>query len=146
MDDRLAARLRRRGSACTASTSENQPNAKIAILYQNDSYGKDYVNGFKSALGTAECGSRSWARRPARSAAAAPQSQLMRLRGSGADTLMIFVTPTPTIQTYAIMRALRWKPDNIYVNSVSATDTLMASGGRPLERGDGQRLDQHGAT
>ena len=31
----------------------NQPNAKIAILYQNDSYGKDYLNGFKSALGSA---------------------------------------------------------------------------------------------
>ena len=30
---------------------QNKPNAKIAILYQNDSYGKDYVNGFKSALG-----------------------------------------------------------------------------------------------
>ena len=33
---------------------KNKPNAKIAILYQNDSYGKDYVNGFKSALGTAK--------------------------------------------------------------------------------------------
>ena len=32
----------------------NHPNAKIAILYQNDSYGKDYLNGFKAALGTAK--------------------------------------------------------------------------------------------
>ena len=32
----------------------NHPNAKIAILYQNDSYGKDYIAGFKSALGTAK--------------------------------------------------------------------------------------------
>ena len=34
--------------------NKNHPNAKIAILYQNDSYGKDYVAGFKSALGTAK--------------------------------------------------------------------------------------------
>ncbi|HUH15327.1 MAG TPA: ABC transporter substrate-binding protein, partial [Gaiellaceae bacterium] len=31
----------------------NKSNAKIAILYQNDSYGRDYVRGFKAALGTA---------------------------------------------------------------------------------------------
>ena len=40
---------------------------------------------------------------------------------------MIFVTPTPTIQSYAIIRALNWKPANIYVNSVSATDTFMGA-------------------
>jgi branched-chain amino acid transport system substrate-binding protein len=38
---------------------------------------------------------------------------------------MIFVTPTPTIQTYGIISRLGWKPANIYVNSVSATDTFM---------------------
>ena len=56
---------------------------------------------------------------------------------------MIFVTPTPTIQTYAIIRALNWQPANIYVNSVSATDTFMTHRGRTLQRGHGQRLDQH---
>lgn len=106
----------------------NHSNAKIAILYQNDSYGKDYVRGFKAALGTANV------RRQVVGEEAydvlgggTPQSQLIRLRASGADTLMIFVTPTPTVQTYAIIRALGWKPANIYVNSVSATDTFMGA-------------------
>lgn len=106
----------------------NHTNAKIAILYQNDSYGRDYLRGFKSALGDAN------ARRQIVGEQAydvlgggTPQSQLIRLRASGADTLMIFVTPTPTVQTYAIIRALGWKPDNIYVNSVSATDTFMGA-------------------
>ena len=103
----------------------NHPNAKIAILYQNDSYGKDYVNGFKSALGTAKVRQQVVREEAWEVGSGTPQSQLIRLRGSGADTLMIFVTPTPTIQSYAIMRALNWKPDNIYVNSVSATDTFM---------------------
>ena len=58
---------------------------------------------------------------------ATPASQLARLKATGADTLMIFVTPTPTIQTYAIIRALNWKPAQIYVNSVSATDTFMGA-------------------
>jgi branched-chain amino acid transport system substrate-binding protein len=103
----------------------NHPNAKIGVLYQNDSYGKDYIAGFKSALGTANVrrqvtGEEAW-----EVGSGAPQSQLIRLRASGADTLVIFVTPTPTIQTYAVISRLGWKPDNIYVNSVSATDTFM---------------------
>ena len=102
--------------------------AKIAILYQNDSYGKDYVAGFKSALGTANV-KRQVVGEEGYDVlgGGTPQSQLVKLRGSGADTLMIFVTPTPTVQTYAIIRALNWKPANIYVNSVSATDTFMGA-------------------
>jgi branched-chain amino acid transport system substrate-binding protein len=106
----------------------NHADAKIAILYQNDSYGRDYLNGFKAALGTAKVRSQI-VREEAYDVlgGGTPQSQLIRLRASGANTLMIFVTPTPTVQTYAIIRALNWKPDNIYVNSVSATDTFMGA-------------------
>jgi branched-chain amino acid transport system substrate-binding protein len=106
---------------------QNKPNAKIAILYQNDSYGKDYLVGFKAALGTAKVRSQIVAEEPFEVTATSPQSQLVRLRSSGADTLVIFVTPRPTIQTYAIIRALGWKPANIYVNSVSATDAFMTT-------------------
>jgi branched-chain amino acid transport system substrate-binding protein len=106
----------------------NKPNAKIAVLYQNDSYGRDYLRGFKAALGDANA-RRQIVREEAYDllGGGTPQSQLIRLRASGADTLMIFVTPTPTVQTYAILRALNWKPDNIYVNSVSATDAFMGA-------------------
>jgi branched-chain amino acid transport system substrate-binding protein len=106
----------------------NKPNAKIAILYQNDSYGRDYVRGFKSALGDQRARTQI-VREEAYDVlgGGTPQSQLIRLRQSGADTLMIFVTPTPTVQTYAILQGLNWKPDNIYVNSVSATDTFMGA-------------------
>ena len=105
---------------------KNHPNAKIAVLYQNDSYGKDYLYGFKSALGKATAdklivGEQAFDVL----GGATPSSQLARLKASGADTLMIFVTPGPTIQTYGILRALNWKPASIYVNSVSATDTFM---------------------
>jgi branched-chain amino acid transport system substrate-binding protein len=103
-----------------------KPNAKIAVLYQNDSYGKDYLYGFRAALGKAKA-DRQIVGEQAFDVlgGATPASQLARLKATGADTLVIFVTPTPTIQTYAIIRALGWKPDQIYVNSVSATDTFM---------------------
>jgi branched-chain amino acid transport system substrate-binding protein len=103
----------------------NRPNAKIAVLYQNDSYGKDYLYGFRSALG-AQRARQQIVREEAYDllGSTSPSSHLARLRASGADTLMIFVTPTPTIQTYAVLRGLGWKPSQIYVNSVSATDTF----------------------
>ena len=114
---------------------KNKPNAKIAILYQNDSYGKDYLYGFKSALGTAKVRSQIVGEQAYDVVGGTtPRSQLARLKASGADTLMIFVTPTPTIQSYAILRALDWKPANIYVNSVSATDTFMGAAVRTRAR------------
>jgi len=104
-----------------------KPTAKIAILYQNDSYGKDYLVGFKSALGTQKSRTQIVGEEAFEVTSPSPSSQLAKLRASGADTLVIFVTPRPTIQTYAIIRGLGWKPAQIYVNSVSATDTFMTT-------------------
>ena len=105
---------------------QNKPNAKIAILYQNDSYGRDYVNGFKSALGSAKVKSQIIAEQAYDLVGGTtPASQLSRLKASGADTLMIFVTPTPTVQSYGVLRAIAWNPGQIYLNSVSATDYFM---------------------
>ena len=106
----------------------NHPNAKIAILYQNDSYGNDYRRGFKAALGDARARSQIVAEQAyAPLSGSTPQQQLIRLRQSGADTLLLFVTPPATVQSYVIIRALNWKPANIYVNSVSATDAFMGA-------------------
>ena len=110
-----------------ADIRQTKQNAKIAVLYQNDSYGKDYLVGFKSALGTANVKRQIVAEEAFEVTAPSPSSQLAKLKASGADTLVIFVTPRPTIQTYAIIRALGWKPAQIYVNSVSATDTFMTT-------------------
>ena len=125
----------------------NHPNAKIAILYQNDSYGKDYLNGFKAALGTAKVKSQVVARRSrTRSTGGPPSSQLVRLardRRRHADDLRDAVGDD---QTYAIIRELGWKPANIYVNNVSSADVLDDDGDARLERRHRQRLDQHAAT
>jgi branched-chain amino acid transport system substrate-binding protein len=101
----------------------NAPNAKIAILYQNDDYGKDYIAGLEAGLGANK--SQIVATRGYNLTDASVAPQLLALRASGADTLMIFATPTHTIRTYATLRAVNWRPGQIYLNSVSATDTFM---------------------
>jgi branched-chain amino acid transport system substrate-binding protein len=115
----------------------NAPNAKIGILYQNDDYGKDYIAGFEAGLGKNK--SQIVATRGYNLSDASVAPQLLALRGSGADTLMIFATPTHTIRTYATLKAINWKPGQIYLNSVSATDTFMgiavSLGGAPVVNG-----------
>ena len=101
------------------------PNAKIAILYQNDDYGKDYIAGLEAGLGKNK--SQIVATRGYNLTDASVAPQLLALRASGADTLMIFATPTHTIRTYATLRTIQWKPAHVYLNSVSATDTFMTT-------------------
>jgi branched-chain amino acid transport system substrate-binding protein len=69
-------------------------------------------------------------------------NQVLALRRAGVDTLFIFGTPTPTIRTYATMAAIGWKPDNIFLNSVSATDTFMGIAVARCGRGRGERVNQ----
>lgn len=103
--------------------ARNSPNAKIAILYQNDSYGEDYLRGLKAGLGAKTSnivGEESF-----EVTAADVRSQMAKLRSSGATVFVILATPPKTIQAYVFARALGWSPPVIYTNSVSATDTFL---------------------
>jgi branched-chain amino acid transport system substrate-binding protein len=103
---------------------DHMPNAKVAVLYQNDDYGKDYNAGFVGGLGSANS-DRVVATRTFNVTDPAVTTQLVALRASGADTLMIFATPAKTIQTYATVARLGWKPAHIFVNSVSAAQVFI---------------------
>jgi len=98
---------------------------KIAVIYQNDSFGKDYVYGVRSALGKTLADKLIVATEAVDATIPSVASTLLKLKASGANVLMIFVTPTPTIKTYATLKGIGWKPNQIYVTSVSATDTFM---------------------
>src|SRR6185503_18974857 len=103
----------------------NLPSAKIGIIYQNDSYGRDYINGLLAGLGSHK--SQIVSQQGFEVTDTAVTNQVLALRRSGADTVMIFATPGKTIVTYITMSKIGWKPDNIFVNSVSATDAFMTA-------------------
>jgi branched-chain amino acid transport system substrate-binding protein len=50
---------------------------------------------------------------------------MVKIKASGADTLVLFATPTPTIQAYVIGTKIGYKPANVITNSVSATDAFL---------------------
>jgi len=104
--------------------AKNMPSAKIGVLYQNDDYGADYVRGFKAGLRSHQ--SQIVTLQPYDlSATTPPAVQVAKIKASGADTFVIFATPTPTIQAYVIATKLGYKPANVFTNSVSATDPFL---------------------
>lgn len=100
---------------------KNQPGKKIAVLYQNDAYGKDYLYGLKIALGTQYSKANIVAEEPYEVTAPDVRSQMAKIRASGADVFMIFATPKFAGQAYAFGKAFGFKPTTIYLNHVAAT-------------------------
>jgi branched-chain amino acid transport system substrate-binding protein len=95
---------------------KTKPNAKIAVLYQNDDYGKDYLKGFHDGLGA----KKSMIVKEASYEVADPtvDSQIVQLQASGAD--VFFNITTPKFAAQAIRKAydIGWKPVH-YLNNVS---------------------------
>jgi branched-chain amino acid transport system substrate-binding protein len=95
------------------------PNAKIAIMYQNDDYGKDYVKGLKDGLGakaaTMIVGEQSY-----ETTEPLVDSEVVRLQSTGAN--VFFNVATPKFAAQAIKKAseIGWKPLHI-LNNVSAS-------------------------
>jgi branched-chain amino acid transport system substrate-binding protein len=104
---------------------QNSPEAKIGVIYQNDDYGKDLLYGLKVGLGRSKGNIAS--EQPFDVTSTDPRSQIARLRASGATVLVIILTPRATIQSYALARAVGWRPTQIYTNQVSATDTFLTT-------------------
>lgn len=95
------------------------PNAKVAVLYQNDDYGKDYVKGLKEGLGDK---SAKAIVSEASYEVTDPtiDSQIITLKSSGADVLIDITTPKFAAQAIRKVYDVGWKPLHI-VNNVSAS-------------------------
>ena len=98
---------------------ETKPNAKIAILYQNDDYGKDYLKGFEDALGD-KAKTMIVAKQTYEVTDPTIDSQLLTLKASGADTFFNITTPKFAAMVIKKNAEIGWKPQH-YLNNVSAS-------------------------
>jgi len=107
---------------------KTRPNAKIAVLYQNDDFGKDYLRGLKEALGDK---ARTMVVAEASYELTDPtvDSQIVTLKGSGADTFADFSTPKFGAQ--AIRRAydIGWKPLHLIAFPASSVSAVLRPAG-----------------
>ena len=107
---------------------ENKPDAKIAILYQNDDYGKDYVHGLKDGLGD-KAESMIIAEASYEVTDPTVDSQIVSLQASGADTF--FNVTTPKFAAQAIRKAydIGWRPLHLLNNVSSSVGSVLKPAG-----------------
>jgi branched-chain amino acid transport system substrate-binding protein len=99
------------------------PGATVAVLFQNDDYGKDLLGGLKRGLQRSKV--KVIAAQAYEVTSADVSSQIAKLKSSGADTLAIFATPTFAIQAYQYANKLGWKPKHVINNAVASASTSM---------------------
>jgi len=99
------------------------PGAKVGVLFQNDDYGKDLLAGLKQGI----AGSKVTVVSAQSFEATDPdvQSQVSKLKASGANVLALFATPRHAIQAYVFANRLAWRP-LIINNAVSSASNIMA--------------------
>ncbi len=95
-----------------------KPDAKIAVLYQNDDYGKDYLEGFKDGLGDKV--DRIVAEASYEVTDPTVDSQIVTLKASGADVMFTIATPKFAAQSIRKVADIGWQPLHI-VNNVSSS-------------------------
>ena len=96
---------------------ESKPNAKIAILFQNDDYGKDYLKGFLDGLGD-KAKTMIVKQVSYESTDPTVDSQMVELKASGADVFFNITTPKFAAQAIKKAAEIGWKPQH-YLNNVS---------------------------
>src|SRR5271166_405221 len=87
---------------------KEKPNAKIAILYQNDDFGKDYLAGMKDVLG--DKFDKMAVTASYEITDPTIDSQITSLQGAGANVLLVAAIPKFGAQAIRKVHDLDWKP------------------------------------
>nr|WP_271672843.1 ABC transporter substrate-binding protein [Bradyrhizobium sp. CCBAU 51627] len=98
---------------------QKMPDAKIAVLYQNDDYGKDYVKGLKDGLG-AKAASMIVAEESYETTEPTIDSHILKLKASGADVFFDASIPKFAAQAIKKIAEIEWKPTH-FLNNVSSS-------------------------
>jgi len=102
---------------------KNIKRPKVAVLYQNDDYGRDLLGGLKRGLGSRASSIVASVGYDPTSADVQPQ--VTQLKASKANVLMVFAFGKFSLQAFNAVSRLGWKPQ-IFVNDVSSASALMA--------------------
>jgi len=97
----------------------HKPDARIAVLYQNDDYGKDYLKGLKDGLG-ARAATMIIADESFATTEPTIDDHIVKLKSSGADLFVDIATPKFAAQAIRTVAEIQWKPLH-FLNNVSAS-------------------------
>ena len=119
LDHGLAAELSELKADLRQVRAAESAEGKIAILYQNDDYGKDYVKGLKDGLGD-KAKTMIVSELPYEPADPTVDSQIINLKASGADIFFNVTTPKFAAQAIKKCAEIGWKPMHL-LNNVSVS-------------------------
>jgi branched-chain amino acid transport system substrate-binding protein len=112
----------------------NLPNAKIAVLYQNDDFGKDYLNGLRDGLGD-KAAKMIVATQSYETTDPTVDSQVVALQASGADVLMTAAIPKFAAQAIRKIYDIGWKPTHFLSSVSNSVGTVMRPAGSEKSAG-----------
>jgi branched-chain amino acid transport system substrate-binding protein len=113
---------------------KEKPDARIAVLYQNDDYGKDYLKGLKDGLG-AKAASMIVAEESYETSEPTVDNHIVKLKSTGADVFVNITTPKFAAQAIKKIAEIGWKPMHFLNNvSISIGSVMKPSG---FENGQG---------
>jgi len=107
---------------------EKLPNAKIAVLYQNDDFGKDYLIGLREGLGD-KADKLIIAAQTYETTDPTVDSQIVSLQGSGADVLLTAAIPKFAAQAIRKVYDIGWKPTHFLTSVSSSVGSVMRPAG-----------------
>jgi ABC-type branched-subunit amino acid transport system substrate-binding protein len=107
---------------------KEKPDARIAVLYQNDDYGKDYLRGLKDGLG-AKAASMIIAEESYETSEPTIDNHIVKLKSTNADVFVDIATPKFAAQAIKKVAEIEWKPLHILNNvSISVGSVLKPAG------------------
>ena len=112
---------------------KTKPDAKIGVLYQNDDYGKDYLNGLRKGLGAKAAQIVMEASYELTDPTI--DSQIIRLKATGIDTLVEQSSSKAAAQSIRKVYELGWKPLHIIGGSTASVETILKPAGLDASKG-----------
>ena len=106
---------------------KEKPAGKIAVLFQNDDFGKDYVKGLKDALGPKA--SMIVAEESYETSEPSIDDHMVKLKTAGADVFISVATPKFAAQAIKRASEIDWHPLQIVVNVSSSVGAVMMPAG-----------------
>ena len=107
---------------------KTQPDAKIAVLYQNDDFGKDYLIGLRQGLGD-RADQLIVASQSYETTDPTVDQQVVSLQGSGANVLLTAAIPKFAAQAIRKVYDIGWKPTHFLTNVSSSVGLVMQPAG-----------------
>jgi ABC-type branched-subunit amino acid transport system substrate-binding protein len=107
---------------------KEKPDAKIAVLYQNDDYGKDYLKGLKDGLG-AKAATMIIAEESYETTEPSVDNHIVKLKATGADVFVDITTPKFAAQAIKKTAEIEWKPLHILNNVAASVGSVIKPAG-----------------